>query len=290
MKSTKSVGQLYPVLLSKDGKVIDGHHRLEDEPDWRTETLNHIDTEEKILLARAISNWHRRTISKPEKTEWINGLARIYYSEGLKVYGENPSTRGGPAINEIMNRLIVELGICRQTISTYLDARYKQKGKGGNQGGPRVPAIQAIETLAKNNPRLADDVVERYEKEVREKLLHDPDFQDEVIEAREDPVVEEEPEPMTEEEAELQRQNYHNLVAFFRDELNVIRKGKLSTELIESIKDRRALKRYGILVNNRGHKLSDKALVTLNELNADSFSLCLCKGCTHVDECKGFRG
>ncbi|GAH00732.1 unnamed protein product, partial [marine sediment metagenome] len=88
----KSVGQLYPILLSKDGLVIDGHHRQEAEGDWRTETLDHIDSEEKVILARAISNWHRRQIPREDKIEWINGLARIYLAEGLKVNA--PNTRG----------------------------------------------------------------------------------------------------------------------------------------------------------------------------------------------------
>ena len=82
-ESAKTVGELYPVLLSKDGQVIDGFHRLEDKPGWKTETLEHIDSEEKLLLARAISNWHRREVPREEKEKWINGLAKTYQEQGL---------------------------------------------------------------------------------------------------------------------------------------------------------------------------------------------------------------
>ena len=71
-ESKKFIGQLYPVLLSKDEKVIDGYHRLDVDPEWRTEVLKHIDTEEKILLARCIANWHRRVVSRSEKEVWLN--------------------------------------------------------------------------------------------------------------------------------------------------------------------------------------------------------------------------
>ncbi|GAG81115.1 unnamed protein product, partial [marine sediment metagenome] len=96
-KPVNSVGQLYPVLLAKDGQIIDGFHRREEDPGWRTETLEHIDSEEKLLLARAISNWHRRSISKEEKIAWINGLAQLYLDSGLHVVDPDHSTSGIPA-------------------------------------------------------------------------------------------------------------------------------------------------------------------------------------------------
>ena len=172
--STKTVGELYPVLLAKDGSVIDGRHRREGDPFWRTETLEHIDTEDKILLARAVANWHRRQVSREEKGVWINGLASIYQEQGLKVYGPNRT-------NEITTKLMEELGVVRQTVLTYLDPEYKQTGKGGNQGGPRVPASQAIEKMAQHHPRYASDIVGRHREEVKKELLNDPDFQAEVI-------------------------------------------------------------------------------------------------------------
>ena len=69
-KSTK-IGQLYPVLVDAKGNIIDGLHRQEADPSWRTEKIPEIDTEEKLLIARCIANWHRRPISREEKEQWI---------------------------------------------------------------------------------------------------------------------------------------------------------------------------------------------------------------------------
>lgn len=173
-KSTKSVGQLYPVLLSKDGDVIDGHHRLEDDPSWRTETLDQIDTEEKLLLARAVSNWQRRTITKEEKTEWINGLARIYQKEGFKVYGKKVSVHPK---NEIAAKIMDELGLSRTTVGRFLHPKYKQaEPEGIGNRGPKSKASEAIDRLG-SSLQYSGDLVERH----REELLQDEGFQDQVL-------------------------------------------------------------------------------------------------------------
>lgn len=161
--SEDSVGQLYPVLLSKDAKVIDGYHRLKADEDWRTETLEHIDTEEKLLVARCISNWHRRSVPWSEKAEWINGLARIYQKQGLKI-GDR---RKGEA-NEIVNKLIDIIGLGRDTVIEYLDDVFKQEKIGGvPKGRVFVPASQRIET------NLGPEVVERHREEVRREIAEE---------------------------------------------------------------------------------------------------------------------
>ncbi len=75
--------QLYPVLKSKNGDVIDGKHRLQANPAWKTQVLPEIDTKEKLIIARAMSNWQRRQVSAEEKSEYVDGLALIYRKEGL---------------------------------------------------------------------------------------------------------------------------------------------------------------------------------------------------------------
>ncbi len=168
-ESTKTVGELYPVLLSKDGKVIDGFHRLEDNPDWKTETLEHIDSEEKLLLARAISNWHRRSIEKDEKEKWINGLAKVYQEQGYKIRGQHP-VDGGPPRNELVEKIANETGLNRNTITRHLASEFKQIEQAREVSIPKVPASQRIETA------LGPDYVERHEAEVLEKALEDPEF------------------------------------------------------------------------------------------------------------------
>jgi len=180
-ESTKSVGQLYPVLLSKDGKVIDGFHRLEEDPDWRTQTLDYIDNEEKLILARTISNWHRRQVPEVEKVEWINGLARVYLGMGLKVRGKREGR--GTVPNEITNKIVEVTGLSRPTVLRYLNDKFKQKERATVKTGPRVKASQVIETISRSQKHSTTSLVKRHEREVREKLLKDPDFQDEVIQA-----------------------------------------------------------------------------------------------------------
>ena len=75
-ESRRSVRELYPVLLDAHGNVIDGFHRLRADPDWRTETLEHIRTPTQLVLARIIANTHRRSVSREEREEQINELAR----------------------------------------------------------------------------------------------------------------------------------------------------------------------------------------------------------------------
>lgn len=169
-KSEDKVGQLYPVLLSKDGKVIDGLHRLKSDKGWRTETLEHIDDEEKLLLARAISNWHRREVPRSEKKKWINGLAKIYQEKGYKVEG-TPKQGRGAVPNEIADKIAIETGLHRATVNDYLLDRFKQiKHTVKSPSRPIVSASQRIET------ELGSNYVERHEAEVLEKALEDPEF------------------------------------------------------------------------------------------------------------------
>jgi len=187
------VGQLYPVLLSKEEEVIDGYHRLEADKDWRTEILEHIDTEEKLLIARCISNWHRRAVQWSEKEAWINGLAMIYKKQGYKIRGEYPVTGGSPK-NEIVEKIIEITGLSEQTITRYLSEDYKQKeqARTSEQTPPRVPASQRIETelgpeyverhREEIRREIAEEVKEEVVEEVKEELRRDPGFVEEVAE------------------------------------------------------------------------------------------------------------
>jgi hypothetical protein len=75
-ESKLRVRELYPVLLDAHGSVVDGFHRLRADPDWRTETLEHIKTPTQLVLARIVANTHRRSIGREERQEQINELAR----------------------------------------------------------------------------------------------------------------------------------------------------------------------------------------------------------------------
>jgi len=52
-KSEKKIGQLYPILRDAEGKVIDGWHRLDVNPQWKSITLEDVKTEEDRLIISA---------------------------------------------------------------------------------------------------------------------------------------------------------------------------------------------------------------------------------------------
>jgi len=181
-KSEKGIGQLYPILKSKDGKTIDGFHREAANPNWKSVMLPEIDTEEKLLIARCVANWHRRKVKESEKEEWINRLARIYKKQGYKISDKFPFE------NEIKQRIIEVTGLKHDTVESYLVNEYKQQQRRPKESyQPQIPASQRIE---KN---LGSEVVERHreevlaeekpriEQQVKAKLLKSPEFQREVI-------------------------------------------------------------------------------------------------------------
>jgi hypothetical protein len=163
--SQKIVGQLYPVLKSKDGQVIDGFHRLAVDPNWKTLTLEEVDTEEKLLVARAVSNWHRRQVSREEKATWINGLAALYKKQGYKVNARNNAR--GQSINEIKERIMEVAGLPERTVTSYLSEEYKQEPKGGVSTD--ISASERVENA------LGKDVAEQFKKEIKEEEKLSPE-------------------------------------------------------------------------------------------------------------------
>jgi len=233
------VGQLYPVLLSKDKKVIDGLHRLGADKDWRTETLEQIDTEEKLLIARCVANWHRRSVPWSEKEEWINGLARVYLEQEYKVYGDRRPDGGVP--NEIQQKIVEMTGLSEITVGRYLGSEFKQRGPPIRRDEPRVPASKRIETtlgpevverhreeirqeIAEEvKAEVKEEVVEEVREEVKEKLRRDPEFVEEIAEKYRKKKVDELltgvlGEEKVDVEAKRRKERYHDVVVstFYR--------------------------------------------------------------------------
>jgi hypothetical protein len=158
IKKSEKIGQLYPVLVDAKGNVIDGFHRLEADPNWRKEKISEIDTEEKLLVARCVSNWHRRQVAREEKEDWINGLAEIYQRQGL-------STKGIRGQNEIKARIVGITGLDPRTVELYLKPEFKQEPLPHVlECKPRLSASERIEH------ELGRDYVERHREEVEEEL------------------------------------------------------------------------------------------------------------------------
>jgi hypothetical protein len=95
------------------------------------------------LAARLIANFHRREITREEKEGWINGLAKIYKSQGLKT---TCVISTGGYENQIKNRIMEVTGLDSSTVTTYLADEFKQELVGGSHG---MPAPQQIYLLPK---------------------------------------------------------------------------------------------------------------------------------------------
>jgi hypothetical protein len=154
--SQKIIGQLYPVLKSKDGQIIDGFHRLAVDPNWKSLILEDVDNEEKLLVARAVSNWHRRQVSREEKSEWINGLAELYQKQGLSA----AKLVCGKIINEIKQKIIDVTGLSDQTIRVLLQDKFKQAATHIEEK-PKISATERVENI------LGKNVVERLREEIK---------------------------------------------------------------------------------------------------------------------------
>ena len=161
--SQKIIGQLYPVLKSKDGQVIDGFHRLAVDPNWKSVVLSEVDTEEKLLIARAVSNWHRRQVPKKEKAKWINDLAEIYQKQGYKVEGQS---KGSVPKNEIAEKIADVTGLSKITVINYLYNDYKQRKRTPDKQ-PQISAAERIEH------ELGKEYVERHRDEVKQELAEE---------------------------------------------------------------------------------------------------------------------
>ena len=140
-RSEKTIGQLYPVLRDARGRVIDGYHRLDANPNWKSVTLDNVKTKEDRLIVSAHVNLGRRNISSSEREEIVNALAEIYYQQGLRpdvmktVIGKN-GLECRVNFNEIKNKLGEVLnGIMTQgKLRRYLYPKYlNQKVSEGNK-------------------------------------------------------------------------------------------------------------------------------------------------------------
>lgn len=112
-KSAEKVGQIYPIILDINNQVVDGQHRKEADPNWKTQKRDDIKTVKDRLKVRLVSN-HARKSSIPETwKEDLGEMAKQYTNEGL-----------GPG--EIGKEIAKETGLPYRTIMKYLPNEYKR--------------------------------------------------------------------------------------------------------------------------------------------------------------------
>jgi hypothetical protein len=124
LKRTKElVGELYPILVTRDGKIVDGLHRAK--VGWKSvRRLDQVDSDVKAVLARILVHKVRREITSEEQKKAVNQLAELL----LTKKGIKPG-RIGPLIAELTGYSLPQIDI-------WLDEKYKAPK------GPK-PALQA---------------------------------------------------------------------------------------------------------------------------------------------------
>jgi len=116
-------------LRDAEGKIIDGFHRLDADPDWKSVTLENVKTEEDRLLVAFHVNLGRRKVSRAEKIEYINTLAQIYWEQGLRPKVRTEINGRTFYVNQITAKLEESLNgvLSRWGISKYLLPIYKNQ-------------------------------------------------------------------------------------------------------------------------------------------------------------------
>lgn len=118
-RSVSVVGRLYPVLVDKRGRIIDGKHRLKAYPDWFKVEIPDVNSKEQTILARLISNVCRRNVSPEEKTQMLDALGQIYANQGV-------------SDGEIIEKIVQKTGMSYRWVMKYAsDGMKLRPGLGG---------------------------------------------------------------------------------------------------------------------------------------------------------------
>mgnify|MGYP001588546461 FL=1 len=102
--SKQKFGALAPIILDKDGNIVEGHHRNVADPTWPKITFDNIKTEEDKVLFAIAFNWHRREKTDSWKTNMLSWLASHGYS---------------------IDQIVEKTGLSKRTIYRYLPAELK---------------------------------------------------------------------------------------------------------------------------------------------------------------------
>jgi transcriptional regulator with XRE-family HTH domain len=76
-QSIDKLGALVPVLRDVHGNIIDGFHRLKENENYPSVTVETVKNPVQLILARMAANVCRREVSAEEKTEWLKELTEL---------------------------------------------------------------------------------------------------------------------------------------------------------------------------------------------------------------------
>lgn len=112
-KSKKKLGALMPIIMSKDGDIVEGFHRAAADKKWPRQVNENLDTPAKIALAKIVANLQRRDVPSLEKIEWVTDWAEAKIEEGFK--------------GDLVKLLAEETGFSKRWAQKYLPDKFKKK-------------------------------------------------------------------------------------------------------------------------------------------------------------------
>jgi hypothetical protein len=143
--SVKLRGPYEKVVLSADGKLVDGHQRKAADPDWPEEINPNLKTEEDIILFEIDKNWHRTNKSDAWKRKRIEKLANL---------GNN------------VDQVVHKTGIPQRTVYRYYPEGLKDKIK--SDAGKASGEASSVATVATISQDTLDRMREEAYSEVKE--------------------------------------------------------------------------------------------------------------------------
>lgn len=117
-KSYRNVGAIYPILVDRNGNVVDGFHRRQVDEKWPVQVLGWVKTREDQLVARIVANTCRRTVSKEERKRELTELATIMANRGVPL---------GRIAEEIAEKTGLSESYVRQILPKHLKLEPKVK-------------------------------------------------------------------------------------------------------------------------------------------------------------------
>lgn len=161
--SRQKIGELYPVIQDAHGNIIDGFHRLEETPEWRTETLEWVKTDAQLWLARITANGLRRNVPIAERETQFSALAQcLIEKENVPVEKVIKTIASLTTYTEAYVRLLLPPEYKREytkPVKTKLDPALEiiKDAEPEPEAGPDRRKMTVEEIFSKFNPNLHDD-------------------------------------------------------------------------------------------------------------------------------------
>jgi hypothetical protein len=126
-KLREKIGEVYPIIVDKEGKIIDGWHRLEASPDWTKKVVDPKNRYEEALIWFA-AHERRQTEKKEIQVKFIT-MAEELIKQGVDK-------------GQIAAKIAEDTGYTLQYVLTHLPSKYKLEEK--RAAGKKGAAVRSV--------------------------------------------------------------------------------------------------------------------------------------------------